>query len=178
MNQSHLKRLSFVAFQNHSKKFFRYNSSIQNERYTQIKHLKDLESHGYTRQQAEALLEIILENTKNTVTKHELNVVKNTLVDKIDDLKKQVRNEVGMIRNEVGMIRNEVGMIRNEVGMIRDEVGIIRDEVGKVRDEVNKVRDEVGKIKDFILRSVFGTAGIVLSTSGIILAYLRFFEKV
>ncbi|CAG8533874.1 7746_t:CDS:2, partial [Funneliformis caledonium] len=112
--------------------------SIQNERYTQIKHLKDLESHGYT--------------PKNTVTKHELNVVKNTLVDKINDLKNY---EIKQVRNEVRMIRNEIRMIRNEVGIIRDEV--------------DKIRDEIGKIKNFILRSVFGTAGIVLSTSGIIL---------
>ena len=73
----------------------------------------------------------------------------------VDELKAELKGDIGEVRAEVGELRADIGEVKGEVGVVKAElradIGEIRGEVGVVKAELKgdiaAVRGEVGAVK-------------------------------
>ncbi len=71
---------------------------------------------------------------------------------RIDDLRDDVRDQIGALRNEVGAqigdLRNQIGDLRNQIGDLRAQVGDLRDAVADLTTEVQRIARVVERIDE------------------------------
>jgi len=101
----------------------------------------------------------------DVATKNDINELRKEMKDEI----KQLRSEINQIRGEVNQVRGElsqeVDQVRNELGQ---EINQLRNEINQVRGELSQIRNELSQIRSELrsnLRWIIGTVVVIWSST-------------
>lgn len=118
--------------------------------------MKELITHAIKKVTLELVYEVVDERTARILERIEKLEKRQEddfryLINKIDDLRTELRGEVGQVRSEIGQVRGEVGQVRSEIGQLRSDIGQIKDDLRiELREEVGQVRGEIGQVRSEI----------------------------
>jgi len=59
------------------------------------------------------------------------------------ELRRELRHEVGALRQEMGALRQEIGALRQEMGVLRHDLDVMRHDVDVLRQDMAALRQEV-----------------------------------